>query len=108
MAEFIFTMQEVTRIHPPDKRVLENINLSFFFGAKIGVLGANGSGKSSLLRIMAGVDKEFLGEAAKARLEIDGPLGGARVQEMVAELYRASPERIRQASICSIRVALSK
>jgi ATPase subunit of ABC transporter with duplicated ATPase domains len=62
MAEFIFTMQEVTRIHPPDKRVLENINLSFFFGAKIGVLGANGSGKSSLLRIMAGVDKEFLGE----------------------------------------------
>jgi sulfate-transporting ATPase len=62
MAEFIFTMQEVTRIHPPDKRVLENINLSFFFGAKIGVLGANGSGKSSLLRIMAGVDKELLGE----------------------------------------------
>jgi len=62
MAEFIFTMQEVTRIHPPEKRVLENINLSFFFGAKIGVLGANGSGKSSLLRIMAGVDKEFLGD----------------------------------------------
>ncbi len=62
MAEFIFTMQEVTRIHPPDKKVLENINLSFFFGAKIGVLGANGSGKSSLLRIMAGVDKEFLGD----------------------------------------------
>jgi energy-dependent translational throttle protein EttA len=66
MAEFIFTMQEVTRIHPPDKRVLENINLSFFFGAKIGVLGANGSGKSSLLRIMAGVDKEYLGEVHPA------------------------------------------
>src|SRR5690348_11173166 len=66
MAEFIFTMQEVTRIHSPDKRVLENINLSFFFGAKIGVLGANGSGKSSLLRIMAGVDKEFLGEVHPA------------------------------------------
>ena len=66
MAEFIFTMQEVTRVHPPDKRVLENINLSFFFGAKIGVLGANGSGKSSLLRIMAGVDKEFLGEVHPA------------------------------------------
>jgi sulfate-transporting ATPase len=66
MAEFIFSMQEVTRIHPPDKRVLENINLSFFFGAKIGVLGANGSGKSSLLRIMAGVDKEFLGEVHPA------------------------------------------
>jgi energy-dependent translational throttle protein EttA len=66
MAEFIFTMQDVTRIHPPDKKVLENIHLSFFFGAKIGVLGANGSGKSSLLRIMAGTDKEFLGEVHPA------------------------------------------
>src|SRR3954469_14482502 len=66
MAEFIFTMQDVTRIHPPDKKVLESIYLSFFFGAKIGVLGANGSGKSSLLRIMAGVDKEFLGEVHPA------------------------------------------
>jgi energy-dependent translational throttle protein EttA len=66
MAEFIFSMQEVTRIHPPEKRVLENINLSFYFGAKIGVLGGNGSGKSSLLRIMAGVDTEFLGEVHPA------------------------------------------
>jgi ATP-binding cassette ChvD family protein len=66
MAEFIFTMQEVTRVHPPDKRVLENITLAFFFGAKIGVIGTNGSGKSSLLRIMAGVDKEFIGEAHPA------------------------------------------
>ncbi len=63
MPEFIFTMQEVTKVHPPDKRVLENITLAFFPGAKIGVIGSNGSGKSSLLRIMAGVDKEFLGEA---------------------------------------------
>jgi energy-dependent translational throttle protein EttA len=63
MPEFIFTMQEVTRVHPPDKRVLENITLAFFPGAKIGVIGTNGSGKSSLLRIMAGVDKEFMGEA---------------------------------------------
>jgi len=66
MAEFIFTMQEVGRVHPPDKRVLENITLAFFFGAKIGVIGTNGSGKSSLLRIMAGVDKEFIGEARPA------------------------------------------
>lgn len=66
MAEFIFTMQEVTRIHPPDKRVLQDVSLSFFFGAKIGVLGGNGSGKSSLLRIMAGVDTEFLGEVHRA------------------------------------------
>ncbi|HEX3596757.1 MAG TPA: energy-dependent translational throttle protein EttA [Polyangiaceae bacterium] len=63
MPEFIFTMTDVTRVHPPDKRVLENIHLSFYPGAKIGVLGINGSGKSSLLRIMAGVDKEFIGEA---------------------------------------------
>jgi ATP-binding cassette ChvD family protein len=63
MPEFIFTMQEVTKVHPPEKKVLENITLAFFPGAKIGVIGANGSGKSSLLRIMAGVDKEFLGEA---------------------------------------------
>jgi sulfate-transporting ATPase len=63
MPEFIFTMQEVTKVHPPDKKVLENITLAFYPGAKIGVIGANGSGKSSLLRIMAGVDTEFLGEA---------------------------------------------
>ena len=63
MPEFIFTMQNVTRVHPPDKRVLEDITLAFFPGAKIGVIGGNGSGKSSLLRIMAGVDKEFMGEA---------------------------------------------
>jgi ATP-binding cassette ChvD family protein len=63
MPEFIFTMTDVTKVHPPDKRVLENIHLAFYPGAKIGVLGVNGSGKSSLLRIMAGVDKEFIGEA---------------------------------------------
>jgi energy-dependent translational throttle protein EttA len=63
MPEFIFTMQNVTRVHPPEKRVLEDITLAFYPGAKIGVIGTNGSGKSSLLRIMAGVDKEFIGEA---------------------------------------------
>ncbi len=63
MPEFIFTMQGVTKVHPPDKRVLENIHLAFYPGAKIGVIGANGSGKSSLLRIMAGVDTQFTGEA---------------------------------------------
>ena len=63
MPEFIFTMHDVTKVHPPDKKVLQSIYLSFYPGAKIGVLGANGSGKSSLLRIMAGVDKNFNGEA---------------------------------------------
>jgi sulfate-transporting ATPase len=61
--DFIYTMQGVTKVHPPDKKVLENITLAFFPGAKIGVIGSNGSGKSSLLRIMAGVDKDIYGEA---------------------------------------------
>ena len=55
-------MAGVNKIHPPKKQVLKNIYLSFFYGAKIGVLGLNGSGKSSLLRIIAGLDKEFQGE----------------------------------------------
>jgi energy-dependent translational throttle protein EttA len=63
MPEFVFTMQEVTRVHPPDKKVLDNITLAFLPGAKIGVIGANGSGKSSLMRIMAGQDDGFTGEA---------------------------------------------
>jgi ATP-binding cassette ChvD family protein len=62
-AQYIFTMHKVGRFHPPDRQVLTDISLSFYPGAKIGVLGANGSGKSSLLRIMAGVDTEFTGEA---------------------------------------------
>src|SRR5215469_2875368 len=62
-AQFIFTMRDLRRSYPPDREVLRGINLSFFPGAKIGVIGSNGSGKSSLLRIMAGVDDGFTGEA---------------------------------------------
>ncbi len=58
----IFSMAGLTKVHPPQKQVLKNIYLSFFYGAKIGVLGLNGSGKSSLLRIIAGVDKNYQGE----------------------------------------------
>jgi ATP-binding cassette ChvD family protein len=61
--EFIYTMQRVSRVHPPDKQVLADISLSFYPGAKIGVLGSNGAGKSSLLRIMAGLDDGYSGEA---------------------------------------------
>ncbi len=61
--QFIFTMRKLSRFHPPDRQVLEDINLSFYPGAKIGVLGANGAGKSSLLRIMAGEDDGYSGEA---------------------------------------------
>jgi len=62
-AQFIFTMHKVGRFHPPDREVLKDISLSFYPGAKIGVIGANGSGKSSLLRIMAGLDDGYTGEA---------------------------------------------
>lgn len=64
--KIIYSMIRVGKIHPPNKQVLKDISLSYFYGAKIGVLGANGAGKSSLLRIMAGVDKDFLGETVLA------------------------------------------
>ena len=63
MAQYVYTMQGVGKVVPPKRKILENISLSFFPGAKIGVLGLNGSGKSSLLKIMAGVDTDFEGEA---------------------------------------------
>jgi len=63
MAQYIYTMNQVSKVVPPKRTILENISLSFFPGAKIGVLGLNGAGKSTLLRIMAGVDTEFDGEA---------------------------------------------
>ncbi|HEX2484643.1 MAG TPA: ATP-binding cassette domain-containing protein, partial [Myxococcota bacterium] len=64
--EFVFTMRELRKVVPPDRVILDGITLAFFPGAKIGVLGANGAGKSSLLRIMAGIDRDFLGEAQPA------------------------------------------
>ncbi|HSN70645.1 MAG TPA: energy-dependent translational throttle protein EttA [Steroidobacteraceae bacterium] len=63
MAQFVYTMNRVSKVVPPKRTILRDISLSFFPGAKIGVLGLNGSGKSTLLRIMAGIDKEFDGEA---------------------------------------------
>jgi ATP-binding cassette ChvD family protein len=66
MPQFIYTMKGLGKVHPPDSKVLEDIWLSFYFGAKIGVLGLNGAGKSSLLKIMAGDDTSFLGEAFPA------------------------------------------
>jgi len=63
MAQYVFTMNRVGKIVPPKREILKDISLSFFPGAKIGVLGLNGSGKSSLLKIMAGLDTDYLGEA---------------------------------------------
>src|SRR3984957_9659500 len=71
MAQYIFTMNRVSKVVPPKRTILRDISLSFFPGAKIGVLGLNGSGKSSLLRIMAGLDSTFDGEAR--------PQGGIRI-----------------------------
>src|SRR3954454_17612755 len=75
--QYIFTMYKLSRVHPPDKRVLDDISLSFLPGAKIGVLGPNGAGKSTLLRIMAGEDTEFRGDAQLAA----GASGGLLEQE---------------------------
>jgi len=65
--EIIYTMKGVSKVYPPNRYVLKNIYLSYFYGAKIGVLGLNGSGKTSLLRIMAGTDQDFLGESFPAK-----------------------------------------
>jgi len=65
-SQYIFTMHRLSKLHPPEKVVLNDITLAFYPGAKIGVLGYNGSGKSTLLRIMAGEDQEYRGEAALA------------------------------------------
>jgi ATP-binding cassette ChvD family protein len=81
MAEFIYTMRELTKVHPPDKEVLKDVTLAYLRGAKIGVLGPNGSGKSTLLRIMAGVDTEFRGDAQIA----EGATVGLLEQEPVLD-----------------------
>src|SRR6266566_4781755 len=63
MSQYVYTMRRVGKVVPPKRVILKNISLNFFPGAKIGVLGLNGAGKSSLLKIMAGVDNDFEGEA---------------------------------------------
>jgi sulfate-transporting ATPase len=65
MAQYVYTMRRVSKVVPPKRTILKNISLNFFPGAKIGVLGLNGSGKSSLLRIMAGVDDHYEGEVIR-------------------------------------------
>src|SRR5262245_42459688 len=69
--EYIFTMRDLRKIVPPQREILKGIYLSFYPGAKIGVIGGNGAGKSTLLKITAGVDQDFLSEAK--------PLAGTRI-----------------------------
>jgi sulfate-transporting ATPase len=87
MAQYIYTMNRVGKTVPPKREILKDISLSFFPGAKIGVLGLNGSGKSSLLRIMAGVDKEYNGEAR--------PQAGIRVGYLPQEPQLDSNKDVR-------------
>src|SRR5205085_9853303 len=86
--QFIYHMQGLSKTYPGNRKVLENINLSFYPDAKIGVLGLNGSGKSTLLRIMAGLDKEFSGEAWAAE--------GARVGFLPQEPQLDATKSVRE------------
>jgi ATP-binding cassette ChvD family protein len=91
--QYIFTMQNLRRVHPPNKEVLKGIFLSFYPGAKIGVLGSNGAGKSTLLRIMAGVDKDFFGDAKPA----DGTKIGFLPQEPALDPKKNVLENVEEA-----------
>src|ERR1700674_4654627 len=86
--QFIYHMQGLSKTYPGNRKVLENINLSFYPDAKIGVLGVNGSGKSTLLRIMAGMDKEFIGEGWVAE--------GARVGYLPQEPQLDPDKNVRE------------
>jgi sulfate-transporting ATPase len=89
MAQYVFTMNRVGKIVPPKRQILKNINLSFFPGAKIGVLGVNGSGKSSLLKIMAGIDTEIEGEAV--------PMPGLKIGHLPQEPQLEPEQTVREA-----------
>ena len=89
MAQYVYTMNRVGKIVPPKRQILKNISLSFFPGAKIGVLGLNGSGKSSLLRIMAGIDREIEGEAT--------PMPGLKVGFLPQEPQLDPEQNVRDA-----------
>ena len=89
MAQYVYTMNRVGKVVPPKRVILKDISLSFFPGAKIGVLGLNGSGKSSLLRIMAGEDKEFEGEAV--------PMPNMRIGFLPQEPLLDASQTVREA-----------
>ena len=89
MAQYVYTMNRVGKIVPPKRQILKNISLSFFPGAKIGVLGLNGSGKSSLLKIMAGIDREIEGEAT--------PMPGLKVGFLPQEPQLDPEQNVRDA-----------
>ena len=89
MAQYVFTMNRVGKIVPPKRQILKDITLSFFPGAKIGVLGVNGSGKSTFLKIMAGVDKDIEGEAV--------PMPGIKIGYLPQEPQMNPDQTVREA-----------
>src|SRR3954464_12308770 len=90
--QFIYHMQGLSKTYPPNRKVLDNIHLSFYPDAKIGVLGVNGSGKSTLLRIMAGIDKDFNGEGWVA----DGARVGYLPQEPELDPSKSVRENVME------------
>lgn len=103
MPEFVFTMVGVTKVHPPDKKVLDNVTLAFYPGAKIGVIGPNGSGKSSLMRIMAGIDTQHAGEARA--------LAGTRIGYFAQEPDLSGAKTVQDAvneGVADIRALLTR
>ncbi len=89
MAQYVYTMNRVSKTVPPKRQILKDISLSFFPGAKIGVLGLNGSGKSTLLKIMAGLDNEIEGEAV--------PMPGIKIGYLPQEPHLNPEQTVRQA-----------
>src|SRR5437764_11042409 len=86
--QFVYFMQGLSKTYPPNRKVLDNIHLSFYPDAKIGVLGVNGSGKSTLLRIMGGIDKDYVGEGWVAE--------GARVGYLEQEPHLDEGKTVRE------------
>src|SRR6202047_984606 len=101
--QFIYHMEGLSKTYPGNRKVLENINLSFYPDAKIGVLGVTGSGKSTLLRIMAGLDKEFVGEAWAA----EGARVGYLPQEPQLDAEKSVRENVMEA-VTSQRAILDR
>ena len=89
MAQYVYTMNRVGKIVPPKRQILKDISLSFFPGAKIGLLGLNGAGKSTVLKIMAGIDKEIEGEAV--------PMPGIKIGYLPQEPQLDPTQTVRQA-----------
>ncbi|MFM8344494.1 MAG: ATP-binding cassette domain-containing protein, partial [Betaproteobacteria bacterium] len=89
MAQYVFTMNRVTKTVPPKRQILKEVSLSFFPGAKIGVLGLNGAGKSTLLKIMAGIDREIEGEAT--------PMPGIKIGYLPQEPLVNPDQTVREA-----------